>query len=591
MISDPILVEVIYNALKSLAERMSEALVHGAYSFIVREMRDCSSALFDKKGRLIAEGANVPIHLNALGPCLKTILTSYYDIGSLEPGDVILTNDPYAGGKSEGSHHLNDLIMVMPVFLENEIVAFSITMVHHRDVGSTWSPNDSWTTEIWQEGLRIPPVKICRKGVVVQDVINMVLNNTRVPVDMEGDLYAQLSACKLGSTELISLYKKYGIEIIERIIEDLLNYSETRTREEIQKLPNGIYRHEEFVIDDGYQNGPYRLKLTLTVKDDELIFNYTGTDGQIKGPINAPLAATYSATLYVVRAITDPTIPTNEGGARPITIVAPTGTLVNCKLPAGCYQRMVVCHSIVDLIMGALEQAAPERVLADSQGCSYDGCTAINTLTHPIGGEVDHRKHWGEVVPGGIGACNNCDGLSVMACHLTNCPIPPIEQQEIEAPVLFLKREIAVNSAGPGRFRGGFGQIRSWKVLGEDARFTHTSQKSKIPPQGVVGGRPGECSKWIINLGTDKEQVLPYAMGDPMYLETGDTVTFFTPGGGGYGDPLERDIELVLNDVQNELITADRAESDYGVVVRKKNNDFDVDMEATKKIRQKRLER
>lgn len=581
--ANPILLEVMNNALRSIAEQMSATMVRSSYSTIVKEMRDCSSAIFDSEGRLLAEGANIPIHLNCLGPCLNTILNHYFPKNELKPGDIIVTNHPYAGGKSLGSHHTKDIIMVAPIFYkETELVGFSVTMLHHRDIGGVWT-GDSWTVEIWQEGFLFEPVKLYEAGKRNEAVWKIILNNTRVPRDMKGDLMAQISGCNIGIKSFNQLIDKYGLSLVKETIEELLNYSERLTRVEIKKIPDGVYIHEEQILDDGFKGGPYTLKVAVIVKGDNITFDFTGTDKQIKGPINSPLSATISATYYTMRCLTNPSIPTNQGCQRPIKVIAPEGTLVNCTMPNGCFQRMVTAHVIVDLIMGAMAQAVPQKVMADSCGCLYDFCSAVNMETHPRGGEVSHRQYWGEIVPGGLGARPNKDGISIMSCHVTNCPIPPIEAQEIEAPVLFIERSILPDSAGAGKFRGGFAQRRKWKVLGYEAQFFHTSQKSKIPPQGLFGGKPGKSSQWIINEGTEKEQKLQYAMGDVIFLNYGDTVTCITPGGGGYGNPFERNPELVREDVIQQLISVEKAKEEYGVVI--KPDTLEIDYEATQELR------
>ncbi len=564
--ASPILIEVVNNALKSIAEQMTETMVRASYSTIVKEMRDCSSAIFDGSGQMLSEGANIPIHLNCLGPALNTILTKFFSPEQLQPGDIIVTNHPYAGGDSLGSHHTKDLIMVAPVFLEETLIGYSVTMLHHRDVGGVWT-GDSWTVEIWQEGFLLEPVKLYAAGVRNEALWRVILNNTRVPHDMKGDLLAQISGCNIGAKGLQELVKKYGYEDTRQIFNELLDYSERLTRWEIESIKDGVYHHEEKILDDGYKGGPYTLKVAVTIAGSDITFDFTGTDPQVYGPINSPLSATVSAVYYTLKTIIDPTIPINDGCHRSIKIVAPKGTLVNCQAPIGCFQRMVTAHIVVDLIMGALSEAIPDRVIADSCGCLYDFCSAINMDTHPRGGEVGHRQYWGEIVPGGLGARPTKDGLSVMSCHVTNCPIPPVEAQEIEAPVLFLERSIVQDSGGPGKYRGGLAHKRSYKILGDDAQFFHTSQKSKIPPQGLFGGKPGKSGKWIINEGTEAEKVLEHALGDVIFLKYGETVTLVTPSGGGYGDPLERDPQQIAEDVRQGYISVEAAKRDYGVEV------------------------
>lgn len=582
--SNAILLEVVNNALRSVAEQMTATMVRSSYSTIVKEMMDCSSAIFDSKGRLLSEGANVPIHLNCLGPCLNTVLTKFFSKDEMNPGDLILTNHPYAGGESLGSHHTKDLIMIAPVFTddEQELVAFSVTMLHHKDVGGVWT-GDSWTVEIWQEGFLMEPVKLYDRGVRNEALWNIILNNTRNPRDMKGDLMAQISACNIGGKGFKEIVKKYGLDLVNDVTEDLLSYSEKLTRQEISKIKDGRYEHEEKILDDGFQGGPYTLKLTVIVEGDNITFDYTGTDKQIRGPINSPLSATISATYYTMRCITNAYIPSNQGCHRPIKVIAPEGTLVNCTMPNGCFQRMVTDHILVDLIMGAMAEAIPDKVMADSCGTNYDFCSGTNLETHPRGGEVNHRQYWGEIVPGGLGARPDNDGITIMSCHVTNCPIPPLEAQEIEAPMLFIERSILPDSEGAGKYRSGFAQRRKWKLVGYDGIFSHVSQKSKVPPQGIFGGMPGETSKWIINEGTEKEQVLEYAMGDVIFLNYGDTVTCITASGGGFGDPKERDPARVLEDWEMGLVSIENAREKYGVVINEETKEIDLD--ETNKLR------
>lgn len=580
--ANAILLEVMNNAFRSIAEQMSAAMIRSSYSTIVKEMRDCSSSIFDRDGRLLAEGANIPIHLNCLGPALNTVLTKFFPKETLSPGDLIVTNHPYAGGASLGSHHTKDLIMVAPIFFRGlELVGFSVTMLHHRDIGGTWT-GDSWTVEIWQEGLLLEPVKLFEKGKRNEAVWNIILNNTRVPRDMKGDLLAQVSGCQMGIQGFNDLVEKYGLLVVQETVEELLDYSERLTRKAIEGIPDGVYTHEELLLDDGYKGGPYRLKVAARVEGSDITLDFTGTDPQVRGPINSPLSATISAAYYTMRGLTDPSIPTNQGCQRPIRVVAPEGTLVNCTMPNGCFQRMVTAHVLVDLIIGALGNAIPRKVMADSCGCLYDFCSAVNMETHPRGGEVGHRQYWGEIVPGGLGARPGKDGISVMSCHVTNCPVPPVEAQEIEAPVLFLERSLLPDSGGAGQYRGGLAQRRRWKVLGHEAQFFHTSQKSKVPPQGMAGGMPGKPGKWIVNEGTEKEYVLEYAMGDVTFLDYGDTVTCVTPGGGGYGDPRDRDLAALRKDLKDGYLSSEEAREQYGVVFGPKG---DLDEEATEKRR------
>ncbi len=555
---DPITVEIIRSSLVMSAEQISARMIRSATAVIVKEMEDCSAALFDGRGRLLAESASIPIHLNCIGVCLRTIIDHYIPLADWNEGDVILTNDPYAGPGSLSSHHTNDLIAYHPIFFGGRLVAISAINVHHLDVGAMWMATRGWNVEIEQEGLRIPPVKLVEKGIPDDKVLRLILNNTRVPGGLENDLKSQLASITLAAPDIAALFERYGPETVNTAFDHLIDYAEQRTRGEIAQIPDGEYRHEELVLDDGAKGGPYKLCLKLTVSGSDITFDFSGTDHQIKGPINAPLSAAYAAVFYVLRCITDHSIPNTEGCKRPVTIVAPEATLVNARWPAASNQRMVVCHAIVDLVMGALSSAVPERVMADSCGCSYNDTIGIDPAT-------GDRVQFGEVVPGGIGATHTRDGANVLSCHVTNCPIPPIEATEIEAPALYLKREFIVDSGGAGKNRGGLGQVLEYEVLADSPQLHQTSQKSRIPPQGMAGGLPGTPGRWIINRGRADERELQFAIGEIIELRQGDVVTQYTPGGGGYGSPHERPVDRVVADVRNGVLSKAAALRDYGV--------------------------
>ncbi|MDF2466727.1 MAG: hyuB [Ramlibacter sp.] len=554
---DPVTLEIVRNGLKAVAQRVTRRMIRSANSFIVKEMEDCSASILDERGQLLAEEAGPPIQLNTVGICLKTILEHYIGPADWSPGDVVITNDPYAGDGSLGATHTNDYLAFFPCFCEGQLVAFTGLMVHHMDIGGMNMANRGWGTEIYQEGLRIPPLKVVKAGRLDTDLLAVILRNTRTPEMLENDLLAQISSVQVAADDVIGLFRKYGAATMKQCFTALIDYSEMRTREEIAGIPDGTYFHEEPLLDDGAQGGPFALRLKVVKSGSEICFDFTGTDNQISGPINSPLATTLAAVYYAMRCLTGSAIPSTEGCKRPVTVVAPPGTLVNARSPAAVYQRMIVCHTIVDLVMGALAKAVPARVMADSCGCLYN----FTYANDPVSGT---RSMFGEVVPGGIGATATADGMEVMACHVTNCHIPPIEAIEMEAPVLYLQREMRCDSGGAGRYRGGVGQVLSYRVLGTQAKLHHTSQKSVSLPQGVFGGAAGDGGRWVINQGAGSQRVLPYAIGDIESLELGDVVTHYTPGGGGYGPPAERDPLAVQRDVLNELVSAEAAAALYG---------------------------
>ncbi|WP_372624279.1 hydantoinase B/oxoprolinase family protein [Falsiroseomonas sp.] len=557
---DPVTVEIVRNAMKSIAEQVTRRMIRAANSFIVKEMEDCSASLLDARGQLVAEEAGPPIQLNTVGVCLKTILEHYIPVREWRPGDVVVTNDPYAGGGSLAATHSNDYLAFSPIFFEEELVAFAGLMVHHLDIGAMNMGTRGWGVEIFQEGLRIPPMKLVEEGRLERKVLDVILTNTRVPETLENDLVAQISSVRVAVGEVSALFAKYGRATMLGCFAEMMDHSERQTRTEIARIPDGVYRHEEPVLDDGAKGGPYWLRLTATKQGTDITLDFTGTDPQIAGPINCPLATTYASVFYAMRCITDPTISGTEGCKRPITVIAPPGTLVNAQAPAAVMQRMVVCHSLVDLIMGAFAPAVPDRVMGDSCGClyNYSICDMPGT---------NRRTMFGEVVPGGIGATRTADGIDAMACHVTNCHIPPIEAMESEQPVLYLRRELRTGSGGAGRWRGGVGYVLAYRILGDKPQLHRTSQKSRSLPQGVHGGLPGDGGRWVINEGTPQEHTLRYAIGDMETLAQGDTVTHYTPAGGGYGPPHERDPALVQRDVRYGFVSLAEARNLYGVVL------------------------
>lgn len=557
---DPITLEIVRSGLILVAEQVNARIIRSATSIVIRESEDCSAALFDERGRLIAETATIPIHLNAIGTCLRTIIDHYFPLDQWNEGDVIITNDPYAGSGSLSSHHTNDTLVYAPIFWRGRMVAISGLAVHHLDVGGMEMGTRGWSVEIQQEGIRLPPVKIVRAGVVDEQLISIFTNNSRLGDELDSDLRAQISSISLAKADISRLFDRYGVDTMRGCFQELIDYSERRTREEISKLRDGVYAHEVLILEDGSQGGPYKLVVKVTVKGDELEVDFMGTDPQIAGPINAPLSATYAATNYVMRCVTDPNIPNTEGSRIPIRVLAEPGTLVNCAHPAPCNQRMVVSHSVVDLVFRAIQDAAPERTMGESVGCCYNELMATNIMT-------GRQMFWGEAVPGGMGATSVRDGASSLSCHITNTRQAPVELTEMSVPVFYHRRELANDTGGPGKNRGGLGMVQSYEIRIDDPKLSHTSQKTKIPPQGAVGGGPGKSGTWFVNKGTPAERELKNALGGLDYLKRGDVVTLTTAGGGGYGNPLERDVEKVLEDVREGFVSVESALRDYGVEI------------------------
>lgn len=579
---DVITVEVIRSALESLAEQMTDTMERTSYSLLLKEGKDCSSSIFDVSGRLIAEGANIPVHLNALGPCLRAMLQEHIPASEMKPGDIILTNDPYVGG-SLGAHHTSDFIVYHPIFHGSTLVGFSTIFAHLA--GSGGNDPEGWHTTILEEGLRIPPIKLFNEGVLDEQLFKLILANTNAPYEQRGDILGQVAGAKVGASGYLALIEKYGLHVISGAVDSQIEYAERRTRKYIQQITDGRYHAETELLEDGSMCGPVKLALTVIVDDDEITFDFTGTDASVAGPINCPMSATISASLFGLLALLPTDVPKNEGAANPVHIVAPEGSLVNPRFPAAVYQRMAVTHQIVDLIFEALAPAVPESVVANSCGMIYCSASAINRDSHPDGGDVSGRRAWGNGAGpsvGGLGARATKDGLNGMPGWITNVASTSIESSEVEGPVLYLRKELRSGSAGPGLHRGGLGVVLSWKALGHDVKFSHTSQRSVNPPQGLFGGGEGAGSRWVINEGAESEHVVANQAGPTLDLEFGDTVTFYAPGGGGYGDPWQRDPVLVARDRRRGYIDAPAARSQYGVVLDAAGH---VDAQGTERLR------
>lgn len=552
----PITLEILQNKLLTAVSQITGRLIRAGHSFMIKEMEDCSASLFGADCRLLAESASIPIHLNCVGICLHSILDSHIPAAEWRPGDIVVTNDPYLGGGSLGSAHTNDVVMYAPVFVEGRLAGFAGAMAHHLDVGAMTMGTRGWNVEIQQEGLLIPTVKLLEQGRMNEAVLQLVLRNTRIPEALENDLLAQLASLIAGSEELAQIHAAYGTGTMTAAVEQMIRHAETHSRQEIAAIPDGVYSGQVPILDDGLAGEPHWLRLKIRKIGDEILFDFSGTDPQVRGPVNAPLSTTLSAVYYIMRCLTDPALPNSEGCKLPIRVVAPEVTLVNARQPAAVYQRMVVCHSLVDLAMGALADAAPDRVIADSCGCQYNNASAFDS-------ETRRYVAFGEVTPGGLGATQELDGIDVMVCHVTNCAMPPIEATEIEAPVRFLRREYQCDSGGAGRRRGGMGQVVTHQLLAEASDFTHTSQKARIQPRGFAGGLGGANGRWVINEGRPDERVLDYAMGDAERLGRNDTVTFYTTAGGGFGDPRLR--ERVAADLRDGFISERAAREIYGL--------------------------
>jgi N-methylhydantoinase B len=558
---DVVTSEVVLNSLLSAAEEMSLALVRSAYSTNIKERRDCSCALFDPSGRLTALAENIPVHLGSMQGLMAEIAK---DIGrwDLRPGDVVMANDPFLGGGS----HLPDVTLVKPVYVGHSIVAFVANIAHWADVGGRipggGTAGDS--TEIFQEGLRIPPLKILKGNTVQKDVLSFILANMRHPKEREGDLRAQLAALRLGERRLQSLYREYGVNEITEVTDALLDYSERWLRHELLALPEGTFSFEDVMDDDGIGGDvlPIKLKITLSHKRaPRIMFDFTGTAPQARGGINMVYQALLATVFYAVKAIVAPDVPINSGFERPIRIIAPYGILVNAGPPAAVGGRTDTCQRVVDVIMGALAEAAPDRVTAASNGAT----TAIIFAGTERSSGRDFV--YVEALGGGMGAGSRRDGMDGVQVHITNTSNLPVEALETEYPLRVLRYELVKDTGGAGRFRGGLGIRKDIQAL-VPVTFSAHADRHRVAPWGVGGGLSGKTGRFSASAGSGRPARLRSKVSD-VAIQRGEVLSAMTAGGGGYGSPARRESEAVAGDFRSGKVSRAAARKTYRVALSK----------------------
>ena len=570
---DPVTLEVIKGALIYTAEEMGIILRNSAYSPNIKERMDFSCTIFDGKKRLVAQAEHIPVHLGSMQLAVQNGLEKFK--GELEEGDMLLLNDPYISGT-----HLPDLTLIHPIFYNGEIIAYAANKAHHSDVGGK-SPGSMAgdATEIFQEGIIIPPVKLVKRRKVDRELTNLILSNVRTPHARLGDLRAQIAANLRGEKRVLELIKKYGIKTFEAAVEKIMDYSEKRIRNEIKRMPKESCSAEDYLENTGTTNKRVKIKVTVTVKEDELIIDYTGTDKQVDGPVNAVLGVTLSGVYYVLRCLTDPSIPMNAGCFRPVRVKVPKGCLMNPVPPAPVAGGNVeTSQRNVDVLLKAFSKIIPEKVCAACQGTMNNVC---------VGGLKDGKgEAWTfyETIAGGFGGRHGMDGVDAVHSHMTNTMNTPIEAIETIYPLRFLTYKLREDSGGPGKWRGGVGLERSWMLLASSAVLSVLAERTKIPPWGLFGGKPGAKGEYYLIKANGKRVKLKSKC--TVKMEKGDIFMVRTPGGGGYGNPFERNPELVLRDVINGLVSPESAQKDYGVVIDLKN--MKVDWKSTKRLRLRR---
>jgi len=540
---------VVGNALLAASEEVAASLIRTAYSSNIKERADCSVAVFDGRGRLVVQAEHIPIHLGSMLGIVDSI-SQCHKPEEIHPGDVFLANDPYHGGGT----HLPDITVAQPVFVGNELVAYVANIAHHSDVGGRVPGSNSGDTRhIFEEGLRLPPVKVMNAGVLDQDILAVIMLNSRLPRERLGDLKAQIASTSVGCRRIERLYEKYGKDRMAACIEEMLNYAERRIRARIRAITQGVYRFTDHLDDDGCSPEPIPISVALTVRNGALFLDFAGSGREARGALNVVEPALKATVFYAVKALLDPGAPSNAGFQRAIRISAPTGTIVNCRPPAPVSARTETCQRIVDAIFGAMARAVPDRVLA---ACN----STLNGIN--ISG-IDPRSKefyvYPETIGGGMGARPNKDGLHGVHVHVTNSSNLPIEALETEYPLRVERYELVQDSGGAGTYRGGMGIRRDIRIIGHQAELSTHADRQRFAPWGLRGGAAGAPGRIVVNLGRRTQRVLPSGKNSNIILKDGDVLTVITPGGGGFGPPRLRDPAAARRDLEEEVVSRRKA--------------------------------
>jgi len=518
---DSVSFEILKNSLISIAEEMGVVLRRSSFSPNIKERRDFSCALFSATGQLVAQGEHIPVHLGAMPYAVQAVLKEFED--DLSEGDDIILNDPYRGGT-----HLPDITMVSPIFFKERLVGFAANRAHHSDVGGvTPGSMSALSRDVNQEGIRIPPVKLWAEGKSNRQLLNFVLTNVRTPDERLGDLRAQRAANLVGAKRLTEVLKKSSISSVESGMDQLIDYSEKLMVKRIRELPTKSSSAIDYLDDDGFGTTDIPVKVKITVGGESIGFDFSGSARQVQGPLNAVYSVTLSAVYYVVRCMTDPSIPANAGCFKPIEVKAPSGTIVNAEPPAPVAGGNVETSTrIVDVTLKAFSSIIPERVCAACQG-------TMNNVT--IGG-VDPRNGkyftYYETIAGGFGARHNKDGVDGIHSHMTNTLNTPVEALESAYPLRIRRYELVRGSGGRGRSRGGLGIRRDTEVLAEGSTISLMGERQRRGPYGLFGGKSGSPGVYGI---VRRNRITSLSSKTTISANSGDVLTVTTPGGGGYG--------------------------------------------------------
>ncbi len=555
---DPITLEILHNGLKSVTDETYITITKAAYSTNIKERRDHSTAIMDATGRLIVQAENsMPIHLASMLGLMEKLLVRFPP-ESMREGDIFVANDPYAAGGT----HLPDVNLAMPIFIDGRLLGFVCNLAHHADIGGM-APGSmaGGMTEIYQEGLRIPVVRLFREGELQQDILDLLLLNVRVPEERRGDYFAQIAACRLGARRMQELAERYDGSMIEAAFELILDRTEHRIRAAVAEISDGTYRFSDLLDNDGMGTEDIPIAVTVVVSGDDIRFDFAGSGTQVKGNVNVTLNATQSAVYYTMKGMLDPEIPNNHGLIRAVEITAPEGSFVNALFPAAAAGRANTTQRIIDVLIGALAEALPEAAVGAANGA--------NTTAVFFGVDPASRRPYLylETLGGGFGGRAAKDGKDGVQVHITNTSNLPVEAIEMEYPLLVESYGLIENSGGAGKYRGGMGLRRVIRPLGHETVFNGMGERFVHRPWGLFGGEPGATGRFALLAPDGTEGILADKPAG-IAIDPEHAVIVETPGAGGYGPPAERETGLIDQDRTSGKFSADYIARYYGAAKR-----------------------
>lgn len=564
--ADTVTMQVIRYGLEAVADDMGYNLMRMGRTTIVKEIMDINCGVLDDKGGILAQAHLCPLMMFSLP---TTAVAMMEQIKTFGEGDVIISNDPYSGGQ-----HLLDVQLFSPVFVDGHLIAFVANIAHHIDMGGSVPGGVAGgLTEIYQEGLRIPLVKLYKNGEEDSEIFDFIASNIRIPEKTMEDLRAQAATTFVGARRIKNLVQKYGLDVFRKCTQMLLSYSEHKVRRFLTSVPDGDYTGIDYLDDDGCIDEPVKVQVNIHIKGDSMDVDFDGSSRQTKGNVNSPWACSQGGVYYTMIGIVDPMMPLNSGAFKPIKVKSGKGLITNPLLPAGVTARSQTMTKITEAMLKGMSVVIPDRVVAGSHG---QACTNSFSGNHP---QTGNRFSYIEILGGGAGARSNKDGPDGQDLHLGRFMNTPVEAVELENPVMIKRYEFIPDSGGPGKYRGGLSLRRDIRFL-TDATWARYSDRQKFEPQGLFGGMPGSKGSLILNPGTAEEKRCKSKGVDQ--LKAGDMLSISLPGSGGFGVPVERDPEAVCRDLINGKISDESARQNYKVVF---DQDMKVDVLATKSLR------